>query len=122
MSAVSDAAKANKRQYQLDRYRWYRDHGICVNCYKTFSEPGRAYCRECYRRIRARQKKADPDGSINRQRNQQRRDRLKSSGMCVTCGQRAAVPGRSLCPACAEKNSQSGFNYRLRKRLKGETP
>lgn len=36
----------------------------------------------------------------------ERREFLKARGICVKCGQRDAIPEKTLCPDCREKNNQ----------------
>lgn len=122
MAAVSEEAKARRKQYQLDRYRWYREHGICARCYKTWADPGHAYCAACAKKAKAYQRRKDPDGSQNRARCQERRDKLRLAGMCINCGKRKAVQGNCICGKCADRCADSAVKYRIRHQtLKGES-
>lgn len=119
MAVLSEEAKARKREYWRERYQWYRSHGICFRCY-GWAEPGSAYCKDCKNKERIRLKKKDPDGSINRQRCKERRERLKAEGRCVNCGKKA-VPGQVLCATCKGKHKESNQVCDIRDRIAKET-
>lgn len=122
MAAKSEEAVARKKQYQRDRYRWYVEHGICARCYKTWSEPGHVYCVNCAKKMKAYQRRTDPDSSINRTKCQARRDRLREAGLCINCGKQRPVEGKCLCAKCAGKCAESAVKYRIHQQtLKGET-
>lgn len=68
-------------------YHWRKEHGICPRCKVRDAEPGRTLCFECaeYQRInnpkyQSKEKKRDL--------NKKRAERLRSAGLCKTCGKK----------------------------------
>lgn len=118
MSAVSEAAKAHNNALHRESYEWYKAHGLCQNCRRGYAEPGRAYCKPCYKLILARREKNDP-GRVKRNAYcAERRARLKAEGKCVDCGKRNAAEGRIRCATCLRKMGESRVKYRINQELK----
>lgn len=119
MAAVSQEAKDRQTKGRKELVAMYKEHGICPRC-KNWSEPGRVYCKNCMKKIRAKQKLRDPTGEIHRQYCRDRRKRLKEAGLCVHCGKKLAIAGQVLCKECNAKNRESQIVYNINRRLKRE--
>ena len=119
MAAVSKEAKENNNRLHRERNAWYKEHGICPRC-QNWAEPGKLYCRRCYKRIKAVQDKRDPTHELRNAYNRERRARLKAAGLCTCCGKRATHDGQVLCEHCKVKNKESQIKYNIRKKLKRE--
>lgn len=115
MGAVTKEAKERHKQMHEELRQWYKEHGICPRC-KAWSEPGRVYCKNCMKKIIARQRKRDPTGEQHRAYSKERRARLKAAGMCTYCGKKPAVEGQVLCPSCKAKNKESQIKYKIHQR------
>lgn len=119
MAAVSKEAKEYNNRLHRERHAWYKEHGICPRC-QNWAEPGKLYCRRCYKRIRAVQDKRDPTHELRNAYQKERRARLKAAGLCTRCGKRATHDGQVLCEHCKVKNKESQIKYNIRKKLKQE--
>ena len=120
MGAVSQEAKDHQAQLREETRQMYKDHGICPQCKTRWAEPGRVYCKSCINLIMARRRKNDPNNEKGKAYNRERRQRLKAAGMCTYCGQKPAIEGQILCPACKAKNAESNKKYKIIKRIERE--
>lgn len=89
------------KEYHKERYRWLKEHGICVCCGSNDAEPNRVLCFHCLEKNNAK-KKADwyvnHEKKLEYQRNYYRE--LKEKGVCVRCRKRTTDNGRSCCSVC----------------------
>lgn len=117
MPAKSEEAKANVRRQNRENYAWYKSKGICPKCRKEWASPERVFCAKCLKKKCADTMKHGSEH--NAQKCKERRERLKAQGLCVSCG-KPAVKGRSLCAACARRNSEAQQVRKMKKRLQRE--
>lgn len=105
------------KRYHRELYQWCVEHGVCAWCKKVYAEPGRVYCKGCTRKNKALIERRDP-GHVKRVAYcQERRERLKASGLCIDCGKHPAIEGQTRCPSCARKKRESEQVCRIRKRI-----
>lgn len=71
------------------KYGILRGLGICANCKKEQSIPGKPYCPKCDEKIKARRK--------------EEREWYKKNGICSLCHKNKAAPDKTLCFDCADK-------------------
>lgn len=120
MPAKSAEAKARQIETDKERYRWYREHGICPRCGQRYADPGVVYCGPCRKRIAILTDRNDP-GRINRNAyNQQRRAKLKSDGICTDCGKAPAEEGHVRCAHCEQKARESRKRYGIIQKIERE--
>lgn len=119
MAAVSEAAKAHKDALHRERYAWYKEHGICPRC-RNWAEPGKVYCKSCYKRMRAARERRDPTREKGKAYNRERRARLKAAGLCTCCGKSPTRDGQVLCEACKVKNRESQIKYNILQKIRRE--
>ena len=64
-------------------------HGLCIRCKRAKGpeRAGRLECAEC--------------AAKTREKSEERHRRLAEKGLCIDCGVRAALPGRTICEGCA---------------------
>jgi hypothetical protein len=71
------------------------------------AEQNRAYCREYHKKnweqIKARRHAKPGYKESMRQINKRRYDRRKAAGVCAGCGSAEALPERTLCAGCNER-------------------
>ena len=120
MGAVSKEAKEKQAKAHAEIYMMYKEHGICPRCRKAWAEPGRVQCKNCMKKVNARQKKRDPTGEIRKENCKERRRRLKAAGLCTDCGIRQAVVGKARCHECEAKAKESRIAYNIKMRMKRE--
>lgn len=106
-----------RREYCRERYYWYKEHGICVVCGKTWAEPGRARCGKCSERMNMLKRIRDPDGRRNAEYLAKLRQQRKDAGQCVDCGK---TTGGGYCPACAKKHRERMQKVRIIARIERE--
>lgn len=119
MPAVSKAAKEHSNALHRERHAWYKQHGICPRCL-NWSEPGKVYCGNCYKRIKAVQNRRDPTHELRNAYNRERRARLKAAGLCTNCGKRPTHDGQILCEQCKIKNRESQLKYNIKQKIRRE--
>ena len=109
--------KAERRRSNKQRYRWYKDRGICPTCGKVWAEPGRVRCKACDAIIKYYH---DRDRENRQNRARERRQERIDSGLCTECGKRPATDGMRMCPRCRDMRNDSTRKYRIHQRtLKG---
>lgn len=95
-----------------ERYDFYKEHGICTSCGHVWSEPGHVYCKECFKKRKARQNK-----ERNRDNMREKRATRRSLNLCVECG--GETDGIHFrCEKCLSKNRERMKLYNIRKRIK----
>ena len=81
-----------------EEYRYYKEHGICVNCRQEEAAKGRTRCLTCLSKIaeqsRARHSKLTEEelaekNRIRREKGKALRDYRKANGLCDICGKPA---------------------------------
>ena len=94
-------------------YLFAKQHGICVNCKTREAEPGKTLCLECQEKSRIKNRRAlekmtEQEKQERYRRNNERYRRVyaerKQKGVCVKCGKRKSVAGRTLCIDCLVKS------------------
>lgn len=113
MAAKSDAARERNNALSLEIYYWYKERGICPHCGCGIAEPGRVYCARCYQRIRNQKERNDPGRVKRKAYSRERRERLKTAGLCVDCGGAKAAKGRTRCAKCEGKMKESRKKWEI---------
>ena len=96
----------------MEGYYFWRKLSRCVKCHAkdAFTMNGRCMCAECADKANAYYReywREHPELSEKRRlRRKERRERLKTEGLCVACGKRKAVPGKTNCSVCAAKQNR----------------
>ena len=120
MGAVSECAKANKRQADHDRDEWYKSRGICPRCTRNYCKPGYVHCEECLKAMRDAKRRRDPTGEHEKAYNRERRQQLIAKGLCPVCGKRKHAPGIQKCATCRQNAWDSIKKLRMhQKTVKG---
>lgn len=105
--------------YCKERYQWYKAHGICANCGRTWAEPGRVLCAECARKKAASKRRYDPDGTRRTAYVDALRAERRAAGLCIDCGK--PLDGlHTRCSQCLARMRERARMYRLRKKIKRE--
>lgn len=112
---VMCAACAEKeRQSAADNRKALKEMGICPYCGQNKIFSGESCCPECaakkYISNRVRRNPA-----YDSQYQHDRKERLKSAGICIKCGKRRAVAGKTKCGVCAASERIRAREYRQRK-------
>jgi len=88
---LCEKCSKNKKLYEKNKYRYYRNNYWCTRCHKRKSAPGSVLCGACLGKV------AKYD-SI-------RRDKWRKAGLCIGCGR--ILPednfGYTKCPSCRSK-------------------
>lgn len=97
----------NAESMRKCRKKW-EEAGLCVSCGKNRPAEGYKTCEACReRRKRYYQlKKKDPNFKETASRqNKEQYWICKNNGICTKCHSRDAIPGKSLCADCRDKNN-----------------
>ena len=96
-----------------ERYRWYKEHGICPGCGQHNAMDGHVYCVTCAeaqavchmikRSVMTKEEKQEQYKKWRESKNILRQKR-KAAGLCVQCGM-PSRQGKTRCAKCAEKNN-----------------
>ena len=116
----SREAKDRNNRLSMEEYLWYRSRGICPRCGKRYAEPGRVYCEPCKKRSKSLRERNDPGANARKAYNVQRRARLKAAGICTDCAKRKVAEGRTRCPTCLAKMTESRRKYAILQKIKRE--
>lgn len=95
--------------------------GLCISCGEPLDDKRYAKCAACRYINNMYQKKPMTEQQIeaSRESNRARYLRLKQMGLCVRCGYRPAIEGKTMCAYCeARRNNGS----EQRRRAAGEMP
>lgn len=90
------------------RKLWLNEHGICRDCGQRDVEPGTQLCFECaerkYKKNREYYKKNEEKIKQQvRERSRRKYAERKAAGICVKCGKRNSVQGKTICIDCLTK-------------------
>lgn len=105
-----ERCKEMNRKNKKEEYWFLRNMGVCVSCRTHSAAPGKAKCEVCLQKdaqkYKERLKRSNNELRKENHREYMRNRRIKAreNGMCVTCFNRKAVPGRKVCVECATKN------------------
>ena len=108
-------ARQQHNKDNRERYRWYRERGICTVCGRQWVEPGHVRCNTCYAKMNA---------CLERTREQRnaykaaRRKALIEQGLCTECGKRPATEGMRMCSRCRDMRNDSTRKYKIQQRTK----
>ena len=117
-----------EKEYEHERYEWYKSHGICVRCLTEKAKKGHVVCWRClaneneYSRIYYHK---NPRSDEQRAKDKEARERYveerNSKGLCWRCGLRPPIgEGKySQCRVCANKAAKQ---KRERLQAKGTLP
>lgn len=100
-------ARARKRAREAERYQWLKARGFCVKCGREKSFGGRVYCVNCLYKMQMRAIQYTESSEGRKQHNarqaewmREQRARRKAAGICIRCGKREALEGRTRCKRC----------------------
>ena len=92
-------------------YEYYKSHGICPGCGQEKPVKGRVYCVNCaeaqavcnmVRRAKMTVEEKAEENRRNTQKKMMLRNKRKSMGMCIYCGN-PARENKTTCARCAGK-------------------
>lgn len=113
-------------EYLRERYKWLKEHHICVECGKADAYKNHVYCLECLARKqerRAHTKEKQPITTEERYlkniHKMRRYDLCVAFGVCPQCNKHNAMPGHVLCLECNLKKRKRDEE---RQRKKGIYP
>ena len=106
-----------------DRARHHRrtaervDRGLCPKCGKRPPAPGRSQCEPCLEKDRAAgqardarlraagipRRDCEKAREYERERERRQTERRRAEGLCTSCGNAPAAPGRVSCEPCQER-------------------
>lgn len=82
-------------------YQRRKEKGLCIKCGKNEPFRGKTLCLQCLMDERERLEDFHEKHREQLRRSARERTRkLRSQGICVTCGKRPAVKGRARCARC----------------------
>lgn len=102
-------------------YDWYKDHHICVGCYKRTAARGKTRCPDCLfaDAERSRKKRAAMSAQERQESNRRASQckaalyaRRKAENLCVQCGQRAPLGKNVRCGICKDKARRQADKHR----------
>ena len=105
--------KAEKSQQYKERYRWYKEMGICTTCGREWVEPGHVRCKACEAKIKAYH---DRSREKRMERARARRQERINAGLCTECGRRKAVDGKRMCQRCRDMRNDSTRKWKIHQR------
>lgn len=100
---------------QKEDYLFAKKNGICVNCKTECAEPGKTLCIECAEKIYAKNRNymkslSDEKKKMIYARNAERNRAIyterKRKKLCVKCGKRCAIQGKTTCLECYVKRKR----------------
>ena len=108
------------REYRSEDFRWFKNHGMCVQCRKEKAARGRTMCADCLdrhkewaRKYREREPERSRESSdICHKRLYEKR---KQAGLCVSCGSRPPKEGRVRCGICLARHRRSAEKIRRKR-------
>lgn len=105
-----------RAERERESYWFFKKHGLCARCGKVSVFENETFCPECrVKRLEGAERYQKKHYRKHRENvsrcNKKRVEKLKEQGMCVTCGKRKAVPGKTLCEICLMKKRD---DYRKR--------
>ena len=106
----------------MNRYEWYKSHGICPRCGQADAVKGKVYCLNCLDKeaVATMIYKATHDTKEkNRIFCKRRYDKATKSGICVRCFKRKARKGKVTCKICFNKVREKQAMYHRLKRNGG---
>lgn len=97
-------------------YAYLKSHGLCVICGHSRADPGYTTCLVCRMDKRAKGETHKTESKYHHQQwLKRRRDIQYAFGVCVTCGKRDAMTGKSICQYCAASARQRAERNRREK-------
>ena len=100
---MSDKEKARKKR----DYEWYKSLGLCVTCHKQKAESGHTQCLICMMDRRANPLHHSSEVlAKHKQYLKDLRERNRENGVCIVCGKRSAMQGKTYCDQCREKSKR----------------
>lgn len=109
----SDEVNASKRRVN----KWLRDSHICVYCGRVKTYNDEVYCPECREKNLAKkerelQNETEDQKKVRLKRYNDRYQRLKEQGLCVTCGK----PNDTNGIRCSKCKSKQAYNKKINKK------
>lgn len=113
MTQSLEERSAKQKNYYSHRYKWLKDHGLCVMCGHETPEPGKVMCLDCafkniekcaarYKKMTPKEKQVEILKTNERTRNL--RAKRKQNHECVNCGKKLPTYEKSIqCLECRLK-------------------
>lgn len=100
------------RAYNKERYKYYKDKGICTQCGAAWARTGRVECEACAAKLKARH-----DARADERRKQEKAlyEGRKAAGLCPVCGKYPPRPNRVTCEKCAQRQRERDINRAVKK-------
>lgn len=122
----SPETREKNNVYMRQRYWRLRDSGICTRCGEFESEENSCYCLICKmdereRKRVCRENATEQQKAAQRAHNKAREERLRSEGICITCGKRKATEGSCRCERCKARARELGRRARRDKKIMEES-
>ena len=103
----------------MNNYEFYKSHHICVRCGQEDAERNNTLCFRC--RIKSREsslnyynRHREERKEANRIKASIRYNKLKSLGICTSCGKRKTSNNKTTCDYCRAKvNARNRSKYLL---------
>jgi len=91
---------------------WYQDNGICPRCRKVSLMRGGKACPECNaefanRTARIRERNREEYNEKQRMTHKNIYNIRKEQGICTRCGKRKAIPEKTKCGICLDKDAKA---------------
>src|ERR1017187_10560906 len=125
-----------KREYQRNKRKRWKDAGLCMRCGKRSAVEGRTSCAECIEEAIEKRKEKRSQGvctycakqnpvipgtsycqdccvKITRRNKKIHQERL-AGGLCTNCGENPSRSGKLTCSKCAKETRK--FNQRNKKK------
>lgn len=106
------------KRYDKERYRWLKEHHICIRCKKEKAEKGKLYCLVCKmdKREMARKRRLNTEQrERNRIHKKRRYNLLIAFGICPQCGKREHKSNSIFCGRCSAIRNCNEMNKRREK-------
>ncbi len=103
----------------VNSYKWYKAHHICVKCGHENAVRNHTQCLECMMKSREsarayNKKNKEKLKEKNRICHSRRYYKLKELGLCTSCGKRKTKNNKTYCDYCsARKNRKTREKYLL---------
>ncbi len=107
-----------KKATDRERYYWYKEHGICVQCRQNnvYSPRSKTLCLQCLedQKERLKNRKISTEEQYRKNIHLRRyRELLKAFGVCPECAKRDVPEGHIYCDIClAKKRAKNKRKWR----------
>lgn len=103
----------------MNRYSWYKSHGICPRCGQANAAEGKVYCLNCLDKEAVSTmiyRLTHDTAEKNRRFCKDRYYKAKEEGICVRCLKQKARSEKVICQSCFNKIHEKQAIYQRMKR------